>query len=1099
MDKNFTIVQTFTPDAGETETYACSARGTGIWLCYDVDGGTSILKKVDPDSGAAIGDPITTEVRIGNAPFTGGFCLHDIGCGELLTIERESGQVIAIKVQTITSSLDPTDPDAEVPPDPTLGTVVRRYNLTLPRLDARVNGDGTRMVYVAGTALALYDLVEDAAIRTIHNFGVDIGYPCWLADGSFLVNTNAPSGGWYANYGPLLRVDLNGKPIKSCPLPDTIESDFLYGVQAMLDASDCLQKLNDDASETTGNVSGVGLAWVAYSDDSGDGNDHYTVVVVRLESGEIVSSSQLEEFDEVTDDWGVFILIGSGGFGSGTGDANQDNTLPPKPATNCLPGTVSTTSPNPGCNPGGQGWTPSYTGPSGVVPTASDPDPGETLTGKRTVFVDVEIRHTKTNGDADTLRYALVDLDDEQRKEGRIQSIGDVEQALSDPQGNMESASVNIAIMDAQGRPLGTRFADDDRKYFSRDEVLVRARSAEGRIPQGSPLAPATPRMIGRGLLYGESYGTPITAELTAVDPLFVDGGSFGPDKKFPQFNFPTSIYTEAPPDIARLFMPIIFGDGQQTSDEGAVDPATGLSSSRGRCPLRFVGMDEIGWSAPGSATGRFNICLFASYKVLGAYGSDLGGMGLYGMNAVANVTTNKKTGKTTTIVALDGSPDLTLVSTNGYHDLVLWTENGRSEHRVIGKGAGYVKVDGTVDPDVVNGVDWYIAPISYLPRRVKIDLATRNGVDVSFPTWPGHVKATPYEDILNPDFDGRVTDAWVRGPLLRAHLAGEVTLACNMIGIEDQGDGSGLPITDYFTAYCFFWDNCVHRQLARPAINVAGTLKWPQTNGHVPQYDDGLSKTKQSSFAAAQAQTAMSLGGDGLKISAYFADGISIRDAVQLWNDNGGCRTYIDEYGRVGVWLLDRYADTSTWPRIDHVSRVFGDVRRTRALDELENVVVGGCDWDPEEQKFREENMRATDPAAVARNKGIKKQSKHLDGKLLAFKSHFQNVLDRRLAVQKDGPVYVSIENGDIGLLDFPIGSGIRFTSVMGPGANGYVDQPLIILRRTFHVDSHLVSLLCLEVSNLIIPAGQQFIATDDDDLAPVDSDDDAVAPVAA
>ena len=68
---------------------------------------------------------------------------------------------------------------------------------------------------------------------------------------------------------------------------------------------------------------------------------------------------------------------------------------PPKhPTVRCEPQTlVSSPAKNAGCNTGGLGWTPEYTGASGVVPIGAEPPAGETLTGKRSLYVWGEITH----------------------------------------------------------------------------------------------------------------------------------------------------------------------------------------------------------------------------------------------------------------------------------------------------------------------------------------------------------------------------------------------------------------------------------------------------------------------------------------------------------------------------------------------------------------------------------------------------------------------------------------------------------------------------------------------------------------------------------
>ena len=133
---------------------------------------------------------------------------------------------------------------------------------------------------------------------------------------------------------------------------------------------------------------------------------------------------------------------------------------------------------------------------------------------------------------------------------------------------------------------------------------------------------------------------------------------------------------------------------------------------------------------------------------------------------------------------------------------------------------------------------------------------------------------------------------------------------------------------------------------------------------------------------------------------------------------------------------------------------------------------------------------MKAVSQAAISRNENIVRYSKHYDGKLIAKKPHFQNMLNRVLAMHQDGPQYVTIENCHMGAWDLPCGTGILFTSTLGPSATGWVDQPLIVLRKTLHVnlESVSVTLFCLNVGpgssaagasgsdSLLIPADQQF-----------------------
>lgn len=729
----------------------------------------------------------------------------------------------------------------------------------------------------------------------------------------------------------------------------------------------------------------------------------------------------------------------------------------PKPAiptVTCIPSTSVLSSPSAaaGCNQGGTGFIATYTGASGTVPVAADPDDGETLTGKRTVHLWVEVTHTHyPSGDQETLRYAMTDLDDTLRKEGRLLSIGDTEHGFSDAQGNLVAATIEFTLSDVAGRPIGTRLADPTLKYFQRDEIAVFALSEHGRRTG------AVPRRLGRVLAQDIQYGTPVTVKASGTDHFFIDGGAFGPDRQMPGWLIPP-YYVNAPPDVYSKALPIILGE---VGDEGAIDPVTNLPRSRGLCPWTFVGYDGLATGPGGTVEiwGRGNICAFASYKAVGMYGSNLGG-GLYGR---ANATSD---GASNSVITLGGSPDLSTVPTDASITITLYTLKGRQASLITAVSGSTVTIQNQIAMADATGVDWIIDEAQ--PDRTRIDIAARNGKDVMVFGYPNYVRTTPYEDIMGSDgIVYRNTDAWVRGPLLDDHLAGIVTIAFNMIGVEDRGDGTGLPITDYFTAYNWFVENIVIRNSHIPT--GPGQL-WPQHDGDLTTYADGTYMVRGSSFVAAQARTVTAFGGRGLQVSAYFGTQSAMQSGIQLWNDNGWCRTGENQHGQICVLKLNLYDDPSTWPRIEHVSRIFGPVTITNPQTEIENVVQGQCDWDPDFGRYRNALVQRPSADGILHNKGVRKLSPVIDGRLTHDPLQFQFILDERKDYAKDGPTYAAIQ-GDIGLVDYPIGTGILLTTIMGPGAAGYVDQPMIILTHHIALDSRLVTTTCLVPTFLTPP----------------------------
>lgn len=693
------------------------------------------------------------------------------------------------------------------------------------------------------------------------------------------------------------------------------------------------------------------------------------------------------------------------------------------------------------------------------------------------------------------LSYAFVDLDDAVRKEGRSTNFGDIHVGMSDGQGNLTAGSASVTISDLNDRPIATRLGTAGQGYFDGDQIEIFAISDKGRRTA------ATPNRLARVVLDEDSYEDNAQAKFKGTDPFFANNTSlFSPDGKFPYVFYPR-YYGNAPEDVFSQYIPIIIGE---VSDAGAKDPLTGRETPRGKCPARYMGMDGLPTGPGGSAElwGRFNACLFAIYQITGLYGSDLGG-GLYGS---ASATSD---GASPSVITILTSPDLSAVPTDSTVTLTLFTAKGRTSSKITAISGNQVTVDNTVDAIDATNIDWIIGEAT--PDRTAIDISARNGVDVMVPGYANYVRSTPYEDLLFEGEVTRVTDFWVRGPLLAEHLSGTVTITFNAIGIEDKGDGSGLPITDYFMAEYWWWVNCaiVHTR-APGGFGFEGL--WPQTDGDIAAigaaWSDGTYKVNGQSFVDAQAWS-RTIVTNGYKISAYFggSNASGMRDVAQMFNDNAGgpiVRTYITEHGQIAKWFLDIYASTTSWQYVNSAERVFGKTRRWNAKPEIENVTQGICDWDPDEEKFRRGITEIKSSTGLLHAKNIRKASKLIECKLIADQDQLSAMLTARNSYTKDGPTYVSITGGDAGMWDYKIGAGILYTdSVLA-----LVNEPLIIIDKIFKLSTMTVDLLCIDVGSgpvvngsnsgvsVLVPVGQRFNVTDDVVTAPVVTDTVTIAP---
>lgn len=250
LDKNLTPVIAILPSEGsppepvtipsnELAITTCAGRDGTVWVLYDdTDFPTkSILRNFDPATGLQIGSDIIphTPAVVIASPLEAGESvrcgelgayksLMDIGCGQLLTVDRNSHQVIAIKVADIVDELTPTDPDEMPDPDADIGEVVKRYNLYVTPLDAAVNGAADKLLYLEGGSAKLWDLLEDEFIRTI------VAYIPYFGVGG---GAGTPGGG----LGRCLDDSICSGPLDPGGLPT-----WFYDVLVSLGATGCVDE-----------------------------------------------------------------------------------------------------------------------------------------------------------------------------------------------------------------------------------------------------------------------------------------------------------------------------------------------------------------------------------------------------------------------------------------------------------------------------------------------------------------------------------------------------------------------------------------------------------------------------------------------------------------------------------------------------------------------------------------------------------------------------------------------------------------------------------------------------------------------------------------
>jgi hypothetical protein len=382
-------------------------------------------------------------------------------------------------------------------------------------------------------------------------------------------------------------------------------------------------------------------------------------------------------------------------------------------------------------------------------------------------------------------------------------------------------------------------------------------------------------------------------------------------------------------------------------------------------------------------------------------------------------------------------------------------------------------------------------------PDRVKLD---PNRADLLVPglsgAWP---YATTYQDYLGEDGTTyRMMVILVRGPLLDNHKNGVVSLAANMIGIDDVGDNTGHPVIDFEACRQMWLDNFVFDR-------YTSGLFVTNTPGSFPAFDNGVSKVKSTAFAAHQVFTASALGGRGLTAGWYPDTQKSLLDWINEWDASGETETGTDAQGRVTIAWLDETQDSSSWPLLEHSVDVFGTITHTRG-EARETSKTGSCDYDPDTGRFRLGPATVSSAAGILRYKHRDKPGLVLESTILNDAQQLSWVLQRHVARKQFGTNLADVP-GHIGFMDHDVGQGVLLTSIEGTGASGWVARPFLITRRRFTVGPRIVTHTLWDVSDVLyalrFPNGlSQLFRLDDESTSPATArplgDETAVPPTA-
>lgn len=189
---------------------------------------------------------------------------------------------------------------------------------------------------------------------------------------------------------------------------------------------------------------------------------------------------------------------------------------------------------------------------------------------------------------------------------------------------------------------------------------------------------------------------------------------------------------------------------------------------------------------------------------------------------------------------------------------------------------------------------------------------------------WPN---STPYNDI-----NGRRYQLIQGiGPNADAAAAGTKTLTVNVEGIEVDGDGSAMLITQSFLQYLHFFRHFV-------LDNYQSGL-WPETP---IEWEPGWCQINAQSFEAAQNETVRYIGDVGYLGQAYVGpDARSVRDWLAVWNTSLNCRLGLNRYHQWSVAVLPAALDAEALAALPRISDTQDVLRGSLTLEALDNEAI--------------------------------------------------------------------------------------------------------------------------------------------------------------
>lgn len=347
-----------------------------------------------------------------------------------------------------------------------------------------------------------------------------------------------------------------------------------------------------------------------------------------------------------------------------------------------------------------------------------------------------------------------------------------------------------------------------------------------------------------------------------------------------------------------------------------------------------------------------------------------------------------------------------------------------------------------------VKNVDVYAADPTNTFRQAVMNY----GVDVLAPGKTGWPFASNYFDYTDQDTGRihRVTTIFVRVNSVagQSQLAKQISVAVNVCGMEDVGDGTGDVISGLFHQWQFLCDNYI---FSSPGYYTGLYQSAPYWGITLPT----VTKTDSASFAAAQSLSARWIGGEGYQ-GGFALYGLLAREVMRRFAVTAFANYGWSKSGQFMVTMADDTMSLAGLSRVWQPSLIRAGVPSTFESGGIENPVSYVFDWDYDISKWREEQEQLVDQRAIDRTGYIERDS-YVECSMTRDRATARQAMARRLLWKKYALPSVTIEMGMNGL-DHELGAVILLNSADGIGT-GYIDVPVRLTACTYFHEQRRVA----------------------------------------